>query len=165
MEKEIERLKSYGFTGFIPVRQLRFSTDVIPKTRGVYIVIRDKTTGPSFLPVGTGGFFKEKNPNVSVSELESNWVEGTKIVYIGKAGDPGKKATLNSRIKQYLRFGKGEKAGHSGGRYIWQLSDAEDLIFAWKPLPEEIPSEIETRLIREFKTAHQGRRPFANLSK
>jgi hypothetical protein len=28
--------------------------------------------------------------------------------------------------------GRGELAGHWGGRYIWQLSDSADLIAAWK---------------------------------
>ena len=41
---------------------------------------------PEFLSRGTGGFFKGKDPNVSITELETNWVENTCVVYIGKAG-------------------------------------------------------------------------------
>lgn len=162
---EIKKLKCEGFTKCSSIRELRLSTKIIPKIKGVYVVIRNKDTAPQFLEKGTGGFYKGKDPNVSIEELKSNWVEDSKIVYIGKGGDPSKKATLNSRIKQYLSFGKGNKVGHYGGRYIWQLSDAEDLIIAWKPLPDESPSEVETRMIDEFKRLHNGRRPFANLSK
>lgn len=163
--EEIKKLKEQGFLGFLSVRELRLSTDIIPKIRGVYVVIRNKDNAPEFLIKGTGGFFKKKDPNVSIDELNNNWIEDSKIVYIGKGGDPGVDATLNSRIKQYLSFGKGGKVGHYGGRYIWQLSDAEDLILAWKTLPDEIPSEVETSMIEEFKRLHNGRRPFANLNK
>ena len=161
---EINKLKEYGFKGFIPIKELRSSTQLIPKVRGVYVVMRIKDTAPDFMPVGTGGYFKGKNPNVSIEELQNNWVEDTKIVYIGKGGDPGVDATLNSRIKQYLNFGKGGK-NHYGGRYIWQLSDAEDLIIAWKELPKETPSEVETNMIEAFRNAHNDKRPFANLNK
>ena len=163
--EEINKLKEFGFEGFLPIRELRLSTKSIPKVRGVYVVLRDKDIIPEFLTIGTGGFHKGRNPNVSIEELRDNWVEDTKIVYIGKGGDPGKKATLNSRIKQYLSFGAGGNVGHSGGRYIWQLSDAEDLIFAWKELPNDVPSEVETNMIEAFKKAHNGKRPFANLNK
>lgn len=163
--EEINKLKGYGFEGFLPIKALRSSTQLIPKVRGVYVVMRIKDTAPDFLSVGTGGYFKGKDPNVSVEELQNNWVEDSQIGYIGKGGDPGVKATLNSRIKLYLSFGKGKNVAHYGGRYIWQLSDAEDLIIAWKELPEEIPSKVETNMIDAFKKDHNEKRPFANLNK
>lgn len=163
--EEINKLKEYGFEGFLPIKELRSSTKLIPKVRGVYVVMRIKDTAPDFLSVGTGGFHKGRNPNVSIDELQNNWVEDSQIVYIGKGGDPGKKATLSSRIKQYLSFGAGGNVGHYGGRYIWQLSDAEDLVIAWKKLPEDIPSMVETNMIEDFKKAHNWKRPFANLNK
>ncbi|MCH5216736.1 MAG: hypothetical protein J1F10_07315 [Muribaculaceae bacterium] len=163
MTDEINNLRTWGFTGFIPVKDLRLISDKLPNIRGVYVVIRDKDITPTFVEKGSGGFFKGKDPNVSIDELKSNWVKDSKIVYIGKAGDPGKKATIKTRLEQYLRFGGGKNVGHYGGRFIWQLSDAEELLFAWKTLPDEIPSEIEAQLIDDFKKLHNGKRPFANL--
>ena len=82
----------------------------------------------------------------------------------GKA-QQGKEATLRSRILQYLKFGQGKPVGHKGGRYIWQLSDAEELLFCWKPLPTDEPEDVESMLISEFKHQYAGKRPFANLNK
>jgi len=96
--------------------------------------------------------------------LRANWVEGTPVVYIGKAGDPGSAATLRSRLGQYFKFGAGRNIGHWGGRYIWQLADAQDLIVCWLPLPHGLPSETETQLIQQFRNKY-GTRPFANLAK
>ena len=53
---------------------------------------------PNFLPVGTGGLFKGEDPNVSIAELQNNWVEGTPVVYIGKA------TSIKKRLSQYSAF-------------------------------------------------------------
>jgi hypothetical protein len=45
------------------------------------------------------------------------------------------------------------------------LEDCDRLIICWKELAEELPGEYETMLIRSFKDAHDGRRPFANRNK
>lgn len=146
------------------IRELRSSPELIPAVRGVYVLLRDGTHSPVFLETGTGGFFKGKDPNVPVEVLQQNWVESSPTVYIGKAGDPGKTATLRTRLWQYLRFGAGANVGHWGGRYIWQLEDAEDLLVCWLPLPEDTPSELESKMVSVFRQEH-GVRPFANLRK
>ncbi|MGE5411757.1 MAG: GIY-YIG nuclease family protein, partial [Clostridiales bacterium] len=87
--------------------------------------------------------------------LESNWVENTKVVYIGKA------TSLKSRLRQYFSFGQGKNIGHYGGRLIWQLKYSKDLVVCWESLPTD-PREHEAELIRQFATIY-GRRPFANL--
>lgn len=163
MNKEIEELKADGFIGFVSVAELRKSLNAVPEQRGVYVVLRMTDSAPTFLKVGTGGYFKGKDPNVEVSKLLSKWVDGSPLLYIGKAGGPGTDATLHSRIRQYIQFGEGKPVGHKGGRYIWQLADAADLVFAWKPLPDEIPLEVEKRMIREYKILHGMKFPFANL--
>ena len=89
--------------------------------------------------------------------LKNNWVTGTNILYIGMTG-----SSLRRRIKQYMQFGEGKPVGHRGGCYIWQMEDCDRLIICWKELAEELPGEYETMLIRSFKDAHDGRRPFAN---
>ena len=135
----------------------------IPAQMGVYVVLREKNSIPMFLTEGTGGLFKGKNPNVSLAELKENWVEGTQVVYIGKAGGSGSSATLQKRLSQYMRFGQGANVGHWGGRYIWQLADSRDLVVCWKTLANEAPRDVERKMIADFKAAHAGKRPFANL--
>lgn len=157
-------LEDYGFEGFVPIRELRFAREKIPGVRGVYVLLRVRHDEPRFVAAGTGGHFKGKDPNVAEPVLLASWVADVQVVYIGKAGDPGKRATLRSRLSQYLRFGAGGDVGHWGGRYVWQLADAEDLLVGWKPLPDGEPSQVESELINQFRLVH-GRRPFANLTK
>lgn len=158
----IPQLKALGFKGFDTIGNIKYTNyKMLPKERGIYIILYPADL-PKFLSVGTGGAFKAKNPNVSSSELESNWVKNTPIIYIGKAGGESGSATIHSRLKQYFRFGEGKPVGHWGGRYIWQLDKADNLIVCWLTLPDDIPSQVETALIKEFR-AHYGQRPFANL--
>ena len=165
MSKDRELLKTLGFEGFKSMSELMAGAkSQIPYQMGVYVILRESNSEPIFMEEGTGGFFKGKNPNVSLSELRSKWVDGTSIVYIGKAGGMGSSATLNKRLGQYLRFGQGAIVGHWGGRYIWQLKDSRDLVVCWKILSSEEPREMEQKMIEEFKSKHSRMRPFANLS-
>ena len=89
------------------------------------------------------------------SALAANWVEGTEVVYIGKADN------LRRRLSQFADFGAGKPAGHWGGRLIWQLPNVEALRVAWKETPGRVPIEAEAELIAAFR--HQyGKPPFAN---
>ena len=158
----IDDLKAAGFEGFIPVAQLQTDSTAIPRTAGVYMVVYTGENMPEFLSRGTGGFFKGKDPNVSITELGTNWVKNTCVVYIGKAG-----TTLRKRLNQYLKFGNGQNIGHWGGRYIWQIKNSGNTLCitgnfceAWV---DEDPEAIETALIARFKEQHGGHRPFANL--
>lgn len=113
-------------------------------------------------------FSREKDPNVTIDELNEKWVEDTNILYIGRAGGIAKngrvyKSTLRQRIMQYMKFGKGQNIGHWGGRYIWQIRESDDLMIAYKVLDEENPVIKEQELIDEFKNYYNGRLPFANL--
>jgi hypothetical protein len=164
----IESLKQNGFEGFKTVAQLMNDASNIPCEKGVYMAIRPNTTPPEFLTIGTEGYFKDKNPNVSLPELHAEWVDKAIVVYIGKAGGTKKdgtisSATLQSRLKQYLKFGQGKKIGHWGGRLIWQLKDSKDLLICWEQLSDEEPREREEILINLFKEEYEGQRPFANL--
>jgi len=160
--KNIEELKELGFQGFKKMGDLFLDSSMIPKTKGVYMVLK-LDEDPEFLSVGTGGFFKGKNPNVPIAELKANWVADTIVVYIGKAGKEGSSATLNSRLKQYFGFGQGRDIGHYGGRLIWQLKGSENLVVCWNALPREDPRMVEANLIREFVSKYSAR-PFANLA-
>ena len=156
-------LKLYGFQGFVPVSNFKTKgCDIIPKKKGIYIVIREDMENVTFLEQSIGGFFKDKCPTVPIGELKNNWIENACVLYIGKAGGAASAATLFSRIRQYVRFGMGAKVGHWGGRYIWQLKNSDSLLIAWKPLDQEEPHLIESYLIEKFANFY-GKRPFANL--
>lgn len=154
----VNALKMDMFNGFVRVFNLRGEAlKDIPDVPGVYMVLRDSVERPDFLVRGSGGYFKGKDPNVPLSELCANWVEGANVLYIGKA------KSLRKRISQYLRFGDGKPVGHWGGRYIWQLADAQELIFCWMPVIGDADA-VETEMICRFRE-HYGSRPFANLMK
>jgi len=162
MVTSIKELTRYGFTGFKTVSELRNNLAVLPKQKGVYIVINPLPGSKNFLTKGTGGHFKGKDPNVFVEELNAKWVMNSPVVYIGQAGGGSSAATLQKRIKQYLDFGNGKAIGHYGGRFIWQISHNKDLIIAWKTLDNENPSVVETELLTSFRR-HYNALPFANL--
>lgn len=155
---KIDNLKAAGFKGFISVTQLKEDDTTIPQEQGVYMVVYTGENRPEFLTHGTGGFFKGRDPNVSITELESNWIDNTCVIYIGKAG-----TTIRKRVNQYLKFGNGQRIGHWGGRYIWQIKESDKLLFCWKPTSDEKPDVVEKSLINQFKKQHGGQRPFANL--
>ena len=150
-------LEQKGFLGFVTIKKLTDNPDLAPTQKGVYMILRESENTPEFMKVGTGGFFKGKDPNVSISELQNNWVNNTPILYIGKA------TSLQSRLKQYMNFGQGKNVGHYGGRLIWQLKDSQNFIVCWKPLTNEEPRKYEENLIKNFKKEHNEERPFANL--
>lgn len=159
---EIVQLRKYGFVGFKTVEELMNSCKDIPKEMGVYVVLRDKSEKPVILNKRPFDCQEDKYPSYSKSELEAKWVDGTQIVYIGKAGGSGQKTGLHKRLSTYIRFGKGQKAAHGGGRSIWQLADAKELVVCWRVLTDEEPRCVEERMISDFRESHSGMRPFAN---
>ena len=163
--KDRADLKEIGFTGFISVQDLFESNlAVVPREPGVYAFLREDESSPQFLEISSGGHFKDKNPTVDLETLEDNWVPGTAIVYIGKAGQQGRPPTLKTRLRQYLDFGRGKPVGHWGGRYIWQLKNSGELIVCWKVIEDQDPEIVERELITAFRKTHD-RLPFANLTK
>lgn len=160
--KTIESISKDGFNGFISIRNLMDDNSIIPKKKGIYLILRNKSE-PVFRYPGSGGHFKGKDPNIPVEELNTHWVNDTAVVYIGKAGKEGSRATLHSRLKHYLSFGRSNKSPHWGGRLIWQLDKANELLVCWKELPFDDPRVVEKTLIKAFKEQY-GKRPFANLS-
>ncbi|MBS3910169.1 MAG: hypothetical protein KGZ93_11220 [Actinobacteria bacterium] len=160
---DMSEIKRIGFVGFKTMSELFADSSVIPKIKGIYVVLCVDGKKPEFLKVGTGGHYRGKNPNISILGLENEWVEGAYAVYIGKAGGGTSDSTLNSRLNQYFSFGQGKNVPHWGGRLIWQLKNSRDLFVCWKPLPYDEPREIERDLIRDFKVQYNEKRPFANL--
>lgn len=152
-----------GFDGFQSISRLSESSESIPKERGVYALLIPTGSEPSFNELGTGGHFKGRNPNVSLKTLESNWVRNTSTLYIGKAGGTGSSATLHSRLKQYLKFGQGKPVGHWGGRLVWQIEVASEILICWKVIKDREPRNVEKELLNEFVLIY-GKLPYANLT-
>ncbi len=165
MLDSLEATREQGFAGFLSVRDLRASgLREVPRNMGVYLVLRVSDEAQEFLERSPAGHFKGQDPTVPIETLHDHWIDDAIVLNIGKAGGHGSKATLYSRLKQYIDFGGGKPVGHRGGRYIWQLRDAEDLVIAWKALDSEVPRDVEGEYIRAFKESHGGRRPYANLA-
>ena len=130
----------------------------IPQTPGIYCVLYDSPSFPSFVDNGTGGRFKERDPNVAKEKLVERWVPYAKIIYIGQTS-----TSLKERICKYVRFGQGHAVAHWGGRYIWQIHDSKAIIICWRPTVKgEDPIKVEAEMIQRFKKIY-GRVPFANL--
>ena len=161
--KSVSGLRKLGFAGFVSIESLRDRVHRIPFEQGVYLLLRNVDLPPKFLSIGTGGHYKNKDPNVPITRLKNEWVSDATIVYVGKAGGKELESNLNSRIRDLLRFGEGKKAPHSGGRLVWQLYDVEQLLVCWKVVTECEPRTIEKMIIGKFKQLHRGMRPFANL--
>jgi hypothetical protein len=137
-------------------RDLEYSP--IPPMPGAYVIYRPASASPAFVLPSPGGWFKGEDPTVPEARLRSEVVAGAQVVYIGKAD------VLRRRLAQFGRFGVGEPVGHRGGRLIWQLADADDLLVAWHEITwDEAAHDYERRLLAAFAEMHNGRRPFANL--
>jgi hypothetical protein len=151
-------LEASGFEGFVTFDALRRGEiKIVPRTGGVYVVLREGDHQPVFLRKSVGGHFKGQDPTVELSALEANWIEVAETIYIGKGDD------LRRRLREYMNFGAGRPVGHRGGRYIWQLSGSGRLLVAWRAT-RGVPREVEIGLMREFRLTHGGRLPFANLA-
>lgn len=162
MRNDWNRLLNQGFVGFKTIRELMNNCKDIPHEKGVYVVLREKDVHPVILDKRPFDCQEDKYPSYTKTELEGKWVEGTQIIYIGKAGGSDLNTELHKRLSAYIRFGKGKKAAHGGGRSIWQLADAQELVVCWLVLSDEEPCNVESNMIAEFRKEHDGMRPFAN---
>ena len=160
MEFTRTALSAAGFMGFVRIAELP-TTDV-PQGPGVCVVLRTGVSPAAYLPTSGAGWFKNKTPTVALASLEAAWVDEAAVLYIGKAGVGARgNRGLRKRLSEYKRFGAGEKIGHWGGRYIWQLVDQAELLVAWKSVVNVDPEDVEAEMLDAF-VARFGVRPFAN---
>lgn len=156
-------LEAGGFSGLLTVRQLHDEGCLsIPNEPGVYAVVRESLAAPRFRSRSRAPLWRGMDPTRPVEELRERWVAGAQVLYFGRACGPGVRSLLRQRVKRYLRFGHGRVVAHWGGRFVWQLEDADDLLVAWKPTGDVDPRNVEAGMQQRF-SAHYGRLPFANL--
>ena len=161
--RDVAMLRALDFRGFRSVSHLhRTGCLDVPVESGVYAVVRDTEVPPEFLTHSAAGRFRHQDPSVTVDELETRWVKGASVLFIGSAPGPGVRSLLQQRVKRDIRFGLGKAVAHSAGRFIWQLRDHLALRVAWLPLPDEDPANMQTSLLNGFFSIYQ-RFPFANL--
>ncbi len=155
-------LRKAGFEGFLPFSELGspMKRRAIPCKAGVYFAIRNTSVEPQFIQPSPAGWCKGNDPTIAANRLEDAWVKDAIVLYIGKAGGTGQKATLRKRISAYIRHGFGRMASHWGGRAIWQIPDSHNLIVAWRIVNEMEPRSIEALMIERFVEIY-GKRPFA----
>ena len=87
---------------------LKLETSKVPDSSGVYLVVAESGRDCRFAQRSVGGWFKGKDPTVSIAELQDNWVEGAEVLCIGKAD------RLRQRLMQLGKFGEGVAIGHWG---------------------------------------------------
>jgi len=160
--RTVTDLQNLGFEGFVTFKGITTAPTKVPDGPGVYSVVTLAELNPRFLTKSAAGWFKGKDPTVSPELLARNWVNSSQILYFGKAGRGVRNNRgLRQRLLEYARFGQGERIGHWGGRYIWQLADNQSFRVCWM-ICEEPPTELEHNFLRAFKREH-GKLPFANL--
>ncbi|MEU9214310.1 hypothetical protein AB0D27_42160 [Streptomyces sp. NPDC048415] len=152
-------LAERGFDGFVPFADLPHST--VPAGKGIYVVLRPSASPPVFLTRSPAGHRKGHDPTTTTAALNSAWVPGATVVYVGKAAG---RQGLSKRLNAYRRQGQGRNAGHSGGEYIWQLADSDTLLVAWRTVADPPAGQAEAELIAEFTALH-GALPFANRNR
>ncbi|RYG23123.1 MAG: hypothetical protein EOO01_44555 [Chitinophagaceae bacterium] len=164
MFQSCKSIEEAGFTGFQTIERLWRDHSILPDKPGVYVILHPENASVSYMTQGVGGFFKRRNPNIAVEQLQSRWIDDCAVLYIGQAGGNGSTSTIKKRIKQYLDFGKSLPVGHYGGRYIWQLSHHPQLIVACKEIKGADARLEEKLLLTEFVN-YYGRLPFANINR
>jgi hypothetical protein len=150
------------FSRPLTIKELQTTNcNMVPKQKGIYTILRHDTSKPTFLTRSVGGWFKGLDPNYPQNIVNSRWVAGASILYIGKANG---KNGLRQRLRQLVQFGMGKSVGHRGGRLIWHLKDSSDLLVRWFELTNHDADQAESELINTFKNIY-GKRPYANLRK
>lgn len=165
MLNNLDSIREQGFDGFLSIRHLR-NTGLreVPDKMGVYLVLRVTPEAHEFLEKSPAGHFKGQDPTVTLEVLHENWINGAIVLNIGKAGAPGSSATLWSRLKQYLEFGAGKPVGHRGGRLIWQLKDAQDLVIVWKVIESDVPTRRREGIHSVVQRGQQWKAPVCQPS-
>jgi hypothetical protein len=140
-------LAEVGFQGF-----KLFSTVTpaeLPVAPGLYVILRPTLDQAALVPTS-----RKRLKPYAIDDLRVRLVDGTPVVYIGSTIA---KTGLRGRVSAYRR----QATNHSGGRSIWQLHDADDLVCAWAETPHHEADRVEDAYHAAFKERYM-KLPFAN---
>ena len=142
-------LEAVGFRGFVPLVGLDISS--LPSRRGVYAVLRSEVVEPPVFLVDNP---IKRRKAYTLNQLSVKWLPDHTVLYIGKA---------ESVDGIYGRLGDFSKksSSHTGGRALWQLAGAHQLIAAWVETPGHIAETVEKSYLQAFRSQH-GSYPYAN---
>lgn len=177
--KKISCHDHQGFGTFYRVEELAGDAEMlarIPHKNGVYLILFPADGEPGYNGGDTETFGLNEQEPKGTDKLEKAWVKGTRVIYIGKAGVLNGKGASNlyTRIREYLKWYKGARNSHHGGRDIWQLNDPGKLLVTWRVTEDEDPRSCEKALLKRFdemfreeqKISGKGKKkkclPFAN---
>ena len=127
---------------------------------GIYVIYLQPNTQPLFTD-------KVNNSNLaelaSCEDLNNKWYRinlkrKSDIVYIGKGVD------LKERIRALIRFGHGKSNRHSGGEWLWQIKNLEDLGLLISSCPNSQERGYEKWVIDKFLEEH-NELPLCNRKK
>ena len=149
-------LEANAFGGFATVRDLDEGTAQLPYEPGVYVVLWEGVEPPRFLDQSPCGHFKGRDPTVSVDVLDGRWIKGCDAIYIGESSN------LAERWRLRLAFKAGDSVGAWGGRYVWQIENAQNLVVAYRTCSSGEKITLKREFLNQFRD-HWGRLPFANL--
>ena len=138
----------FSEAGLSPVEPLLWGQPIPWETPGVYVLALSPDP-----QAGNGLTCLDDLPPV----IGARWLPEQPVVYIGKAGGPGSKATLRKRLTQFYRHQWGNSAPHNGRQDVHLLKTPIWIFSAAAPDPRP----AEKAMIAAFK-AHVGHRPFAN---
>jgi len=155
------RSSGRAWSGIASIKELRDSDLVdVPRTPGVYLVLRPRGR-LHLLPKNPAGRHKDRDPTLPVGELRARLADRALILYIGKASGSSRRSTLRARLKALFRQGEGHRAGHWGGRALWQLGNSRALRVCWRTTSERGARRLERIQLSMHRRAY-GQYPFAN---
>ena len=101
---------------------------------------------------------------LSADRLRAKWVPGTRVVYIGIAGNTNPR-TLRQQLKDMINHAAGDttdRGPHRKGEALWQLEGYENfMVMAATTAEPPAPRELEESLLERFQKRH-GTLPFGN---
>ena len=142
--------KEQSKCGRATIAALASSCQTIPQSPGVYWVVVPEGMEIHFHAPTDDELLERYQPE----ELQRVYRENkSPILYIGKAG--GKRG-LRQRLRQYMNAGFHGGKNHRGGRSIWQVDHAEQLLIEYKCCDSrETCEELERCLLEKFKREHK----------
>lgn len=141
-------LTAVGFEGFVPF--LGMDRTLLPPRRGIYAILLEQRNRPDFLSTN---IVTRRKP-YPVKRLEAKWLDRMPVVYVGSAEPVD---GLFGRLGDFAR----QSSSHTGGRALWQIANARDLVVSWVETPDHTAEVVEKTYLQAFKSEFDHY-PFAN---